>query len=225
MVGIFPDKGGNCLQAYLLPTYPNNYLSDRTLSLQYNSCLWVIHHNRFMYYRLFYNNVINKKMLQIGLSSCLRRQWTLKWVLLVCLVLMEVQMGYPCAWVKFSCQLYRASLLSLLNWHVGLTGVESTFLGETRSIGRTHEILQHVYNLNLNKSPHSLNQVVRVAFLLRKRYTSGVWTSYSLGTSISIASFYSFHIKKNYLLNYKSHLGKHEKVSGQKINLDKTTFF
>ena len=69
--------------------------------------------------------------------------------------------------------------------------------------------------LNLNKNPHSLNQVVGVAYL---------WTSYGLGTSISIALFYSFYIK-NYLLSYKSHLGKYEKVSGQKINSNKTTLF
>ena len=67
----------------------------------------------------------------------------------------------------------------------------------------------------INKSPHSLNQVVGVAYL---------WTSYGLGTSIGIALFYSFYIK-NYLLSYKSHLGKYEKVSGQKINSNKTTLF
>ena len=60
-----------------------------------------------------------------------------------------------------------------------------------------------------------MNQVVGVAYL---------WTSYGLGTSIGIALFYSFYIK-NYLLSYKSHLGKYGKVSGQKINSNKTTLF
>ena len=110
MFGIFPDKGGNSLQAYLLPTYPDNDLSDRTLSLLYNSCLWDIHHNRFIYYRLFYKNIINKKWFKLVYPhACgLNEHWS---GLSLCLVLMKVKMGYPCAWVKFLCQLYRASLL------------------------------------------------------------------------------------------------------------------
>ena len=145
MFGIFPDKGGNSLQAYLLPTYPDNDLSDRTLSLLYNSCLWDIHHNRFIYYRLFYKTIINKKWFKLvyphacglnehwsGLSLCVWSWWKLKWVILV--------HGWN------SCA---SSIEQVSYWYVGLTGVESTSLRETRFMARRHEILQRVYNLNL----------------------------------------------------------------------------
>ena len=124
-------------------------------------------------------------MIQIDLSSCLWPQWTLKWIVLVCLVLMKVKMGYPCAWVKFLCQLYRASLLLICGsyrcrinilkrdpfhgketWDTS-TCIKSQSQGQLNNFGGLRQKFLVGPFLYLN-----INQIIYIEFFLFKIYFS-----------------------------------------------------